>query len=166
MMPVRARGRQLKPPWVKHSQDEYNRLASRELTPAFLRVVMYAMGNHKANLHCELKRGALAEFLGRDGKKYRHVEDAIAKAVEVGLLDAASQATCLVVPTHLVEGPIGDPRADCATHRMGRGGAVWAKCHPDRRHHAGGFCNTCYQLDRRQKKALQEVMNGTLRKIP
>lgn len=149
----------MKPPWTKHSQIGYRNLAENELAPAFLRLAWYAMGRHNASGHCQLKRGELANFLGKGESKYRHVDVAIAKAVQCGLLDASSQATCLVVNGLLIEGPPGDPDSPCATHRIGKGGAVWAKCHPDRAHHAGGLCNSCYQADRRQRAALSRIMS-------
>ena len=151
----------MKPPWTKHSQTRSKQLAEgNKSAPAFLRIAWYAMGHCKANRHCELKRGFLAKFLAvGENKRYRYVDASIAKAVDYGLLDASSQSTCLVVSALLADGPPGDDDADCVTHMIGKGGANWAKCHPDKPRHAGGLCNSCYQADRRQKAALSRILS-------
>lgn len=148
----------MKPPWTKHSQVEYKRLAGKESAPAYLRVVWYAMGNHKANGHCELGRSQLATFLGNGKGPYRYVAQAIAAAVELELLDPSSHARCLVVPSALIEGPQGDGDETCYTHKSTRPVGSRAKCHPDRPHHARGLCNSCYRRDARVQKLRDSLL--------
>lgn len=140
----------MKPPWAKHSQDEYKRLAKNPKVPQVLRVVMLAMGHHKANRHAEFKRGELSTLLSTNGKQYRRVDVAIKKAVQYGLLDASSTRRCLVVPPDLTEGPVGDDTAYCPTHGNGAIQKFATKClHADRKNHAKGLCNPCYQHELR-----------------
>lgn len=145
----------MKAPWTKHSQAAYKLLAKNRQAPAFLRIAWLAMGRHGSNGHAEFRRGELASLLNQNGKPYRRVDDAIATAIQYGMLDASSTRRCLVVPCDLIEGPHGK-FVKCHTHQ-GRPPVKMADCHPNRKHHAKGLCSACYQSEWRLKSIRRTI---------
>lgn len=129
-------------------------LARRRGNPPYLRLHHLALATAMPNGHAAFRRGELAAELG-NGKRYRNVEDAIAKAVGYGLLDPSSMPTCLVLPEGLVSSP--GRQLDCPVHGGKQPFVTMAACHPDRKHYALKMCEPCYRADRRANTALRKV---------
>jgi hypothetical protein len=111
-------------PWTRHYQIGWENRAANTATPLWARVVSLAYGRHEANGHANFPRGELSWILGtppKDGQpfKRRHrdsVRDAIAVAVKYGWLADGSCSECLIVPSHEIEGPMGNASKPCPVH--------------------------------------------------
>lgn len=132
-------------------------LGHRRGNPPYLRLHHLALAKAGANGHAPFKRGELAIELGKAGKRYRNIEDAIAKAIGYGLLDPTSMPTCLVLPHGLVAPPKRLPELDCLIHGGTHPFVTMATCHPDRKHYALKMCEPCYRADRRSRDAVKKV---------
>jgi hypothetical protein len=121
--------------------------------PAYLRLGDLAMACCGYNGHAEMGHGELTRFLGV--KDYRAVDDAIARAVEFGLLAEGSNKGCLRVPSLVLPYAGGGSQADKDRRRAepcrtcNRTVVRPATCHPDReRRTKDGRCQPCYRRDR------------------
>lgn len=106
-----------------HAQDHWLHLAGNPNFPDYLRVTFVAYGRHAANGHARLEREELRFFLvRRDGTlpDRRAVTRAIARAVDLELINDTSNALCLVVPSHAVQGGQGNPDARCPRNHTKR----------------------------------------------
>ncbi len=113
--------------WSAHAQDHWLEFAGHPWFPDYLRVTFVAYGRHAANGHARLERGELARFLVRKTgvlPDHRTVWSAVQKAARLGYLLEESNALCLVVGSHHVQGGVGDPDRRCTrdhTKREKRG---------------------------------------------
>lgn len=112
--------------WAAHAQDHWLDFAGNPNIPDYLRIVFVAYGRHAPNGHAKLDRGELAHFLVRkDGTLPGRgiVRPSIQKAIQLGYLDAGSQALCLVVSSdHAQKAAGGDPNARCPRDHTKRSG--------------------------------------------
>jgi hypothetical protein len=102
--------------WSAHSQDHWLDRAGDHRFPDFLRIVFVAYGRHRANGHAKLDRGDLAYYLVREDGSLpdrRTVYKGIRRAVDLGLILDISNALCLVVSSHDVQGGKGNPETRC-----------------------------------------------------
>ena len=91
----------LKNPWSKHRQAVWRERALDKAAPypMWMRVGMLALGSHRANGRALYDAGELAGWLD-----ISDLRNEIAKAKTFGWLDGESDAACLIVPSHAVEG--------------------------------------------------------------
>lgn len=114
--------------WSAHAQDHWLEFAGNPHFPDYLRVTFVAYGRHAANGHAKLEREELARFLVRTNgviPDHRSVWSSVQKAIRLGYLAEDSNALCLVVSSHVVQGGVGDPDRRCTrdhTKRQKRGG--------------------------------------------
>lgn len=108
-------------PFALHRQGVWTERSRNTALPGWLRVAALAYGRHKRNGHAQFAEGELANLLAkpnRDGMikapSAQNVSNMIAAAKLHGFIAAESNARCLVVPRHAVEG--------------GMGGAEWTRC--------------------------------------
>ena len=93
--------------------------------PQWFRVLALAYGCHKANGHATFPPGALALALGHpDRITGELIPDpnpgrAVRLAVKYGFIAPGSSTRCLIVLAHHIEGPNGDPNAECPIHGRG-----------------------------------------------
>lgn len=109
-------------PWTRHYQAAWENRAADARLPLWLRASCLAYGRHEANGHARFVRGQLAVILGEPFQKVprQRVQDAIRLAVQYGWLQQESRSECLVVPAYAIEGPSGNPRAECLVHELRR----------------------------------------------
>jgi hypothetical protein len=115
--------------WAAHAQDHWLVFAGNPNFPDYLRITFVAYARHAGNGHARLERGELAHYLVRKNgtlPDHRGVWAALQKAIRLGYLLEESQALCLVVSSHHVQGGVGNPdrpcRRDHTKHpRAGRG---------------------------------------------
>lgn len=92
-------------PGAIHMHTYWLALANNEdLKPFWLRVVALAYGAQEMNGHAHYGKGTLAKFFQ---KKSSTLCNAIATAVDYGMLDEESNSRCLVVPKLIRGGPRG-----------------------------------------------------------
>jgi hypothetical protein len=105
-------------PFGIHRQSVWHERSANPRLPDWIRIAALAFGSHKANGHAPFKSGELAVYLGLPGQplKPSEVSNAIRLAKTSGWIAEESNARCLVVPPHAVEGGLGDPRAECPVH--------------------------------------------------
>ncbi len=110
--------------WSKHFHEAYLEDAANPKYPKAIRVAFLAYGTHKANGHARFKRREVGRLLGEfdqqgtfvDADRYA-VNRAINTAIEYGLLSPGSNALCLIVPGHRIQGHRGDADKRCDRHR-------------------------------------------------
>ncbi|MDT5127990.1 MAG: hypothetical protein QOH54_3634 [Mycobacterium sp.] len=115
-------------PWTRHFQSGWENRAANTDAPLWARLVSLAYGRHEANGHANFTRGDLLWILGtpaKDGQpfKRRHsasIRDAIEVAVKYGWLAEGSCNECLIVPSHEIEGPMGNADKPCPVHERKR----------------------------------------------
>ena len=94
----------VEPPWVKASQDGWERRALELRQPLWLKVPCMADVRVGANGHANFERGELAELMG---KCRQDIDRAIRTAVEKGWLHEASCTECLIPPGDFIEMSFG-----------------------------------------------------------
>lgn len=100
--------------WQEHA-------ANHEM-PQWFRVLALAYGCHRANGHAPFPPGALALALGRPDRLTGELIPepnpgrVVRTAVRYGFIAEGSTVRCLIVKAHHIEGPNGDPRAECPVH--------------------------------------------------
>ena len=142
--------------FVKLNQPECREQAKDEALPAHLRVFFLAITRAAPNRHAEFKRGELAKLLGKSRKRHAHLDAAIGRAVEYGLLHKDSTSTCLVL-TNMVDpyDKYGNGRfLPCKTHGGTPRPTFAAICHPEKPHEAHGLCDMCYRREKRRAATL------------
>ncbi len=106
-------------PWIRHFQIGWENRAAD--APLWARIVSLAYGRNEANGHANFRRGDLSWILGtpaKDGQpfKRRHSASIREVAVKHGWLAKGSCNECLIVPSHKIEGPLGNPNKPCPVH--------------------------------------------------
>ncbi len=91
--------------WLAFANDE-------DLKPFWLRLVALAYGSQGMNGHAHFGKGVIAK---RFDKSSSAICNAIAQAVNIGMLDAESNSRCLVVP-RLFRGGDGGMHDLCPEH--------------------------------------------------
>jgi hypothetical protein len=115
-------------PWTRHYQTGWENRAANHKLPVWMRLVCYAYGRHEANGHANFEAGALSWLLGtppQDGEPFKQLSsqsvcNAINLAVKHEWLTGGSCTECLVVPSHCIEGPLGNPNKPCPVHEQRR----------------------------------------------
>lgn len=139
--------------------------ALRLANPKFLRLADLAIGFVGPNGHATFNKRDLQEFLAvRDP---RTVDDAIAKAVDYGLLSPGSHRRCLRLPTAMWTTFAGAGSADAQGERRSSPcpscSALGnpASCHPGRTRYSseanGSLCQQCW---RSEKAAREQESQG------
>lgn len=109
-------------PFSMHRQSVWAERAGDPQFPDWLRVAAIAYGKHRANGHANFSRGALRVVLSTVNRETGEIHDnenvsrAIATAVRYGFLAKGSNARCLVVPQHAVEGGLENAFSTCVIH--------------------------------------------------
>lgn len=116
----------LQNPFGMHRQSVWYERAQDGDYPLWQRVGWLAMGSHRGNGHANfiMYERELALLLGKEGEAVppNRLSEAISKAKLKGLLAIESNARCLVVPPHAIEGGLGHVRERCAVHVGRRAG--------------------------------------------
>lgn len=106
-------------PWAKHRQAFWREQAADHNLQLWQRVAFMAYGSHRCNGHANFikRERELAHLLGdKNPVPANRLSEAIKKAKDKGWLAAESNARCLVVPIHAIEGGLGGEFDRCAVH--------------------------------------------------
>jgi hypothetical protein len=112
----------LENPYGMHCQAEWGARAGNPVHPLWLRVAAFAYARHRRNGHANFEPGELSWILGKpgDGKwddvPTPRVSEAIKLAKQYAWIAEESNAKCLVVPGHAVQGGLGHAGEKCSVH--------------------------------------------------
>lgn len=107
-------------PYAMHRQKVWLERAADPRLDLWTRVAALAFGRHRRNGHANFGAGEMGNLLGPPGRplKPASVSRAIREAKEYGWIAGESNARCLVVPPHAVEGGLGHPNDPCRVHGL------------------------------------------------
>ena len=112
--------------WYASSRDRAFRIAGDDRIPRVYRLLFLAEARANAIGHAEFSPGELARELGRRDQTGERrtparaiVQQVIAEARRLGLIDSLSSSRCIVLPAHDYANGLASAGAICREHGIG-----------------------------------------------